>query len=105
MMPEFIDIIINFYYSEKNNLSFIIEEIFLDLFNGHFQFFDKKEGEENDNINAAEDVENMKEIKQYILEWYNNDEYKKKMCDAILDTQELIMNSKFASTFSCDKDI
>ena len=105
MMPEFLDIIINFYYTEKNNITFIIEEIFLDLFNGHFQFFEKKEEEENDNINAAEDVENMKEIKQYILEWYNNDEYKKKMCDAILDTQELLMNSKFSSTFCCDKDI
>ena len=105
MMPEFLDIIINFYYTEKNNITFIIEEIFLDLFNGHFQCFEKKEEEENDNINAAEDVENMKEIKQYILEWYNNDEYKKKMCDAILDTQELLMNSKFSSTFCCDKDI
>ena len=104
MMPEFLDIIINFYYTEKNNITFIIEEIFLDLFNGHFQFLEKKE-EENDNINAAEDVENMKEIKEYILEWYKNDEYKKKMCDAILDTQELLMNSKFSSTFCCDKDI
>ena len=105
IMPEFLDIITNFYFNDKNNLSFIIEEIFLDLFNGHFRFFEKKEGEENDNINAAEDVENMKEIKQYILEWYNIEEYKKKMCDAILDTQELIMNSKFSSTFSCEKEI
>ena len=52
-----------------------------------------------------DNVENMKEIKEYILEWYKNDEYKKKMCDAILDTQELLMNSKFSSTFCCDKDI
>ena len=42
----------------------------------------------------------MKEIKKYILEWYNNEEFKKKMCDAILDTQELIMNSKFYNTFN-----
>lgn len=103
MMPEFIDIIINFYYKEKRYLSFVIEEIFLALFNKEFFFFEKKEGE-NDNINAAEDMENMKEIKKYILEWYNNEDFRKKMCDAILDTQELIMNSKFYNTFSKDFD-
>ena len=102
MMPEFLDIIINYYYNTKNNLSFIIEEIFLDLFNGNFRFLENKEGE-NENNNASEDVENMKEIKKYILEWYNNEEFKKKMCDAILDTQELIMNSKFYNTFNSDK--
>ena len=105
MMPEFLDIIINFYYSEKKNLSFIIEEIFLELFNGNFRFFEKKEEGENDNINDAEDVENIKEIKQFILEWYNNDEYKNKMVAAILDTQELLMNSKFDNVIYCDKDI
>ena len=31
------------------------------------------------------------------------EEFKKKMCDAILDTQELIMNSKFYNTFNSDK--
>ena len=105
MMPEFLDIIINFYYSEKKNLSFIIEEIFLELFNGNFRFFEKKEEGENDNINDSEDVENIKEIKQFILEWYNNDEYKNKMVAAILDTQELLMNSKFDNVICCDKDI
>ena len=102
MMPEFLDIIINYYYNTKNNLSFIIEEIFLDLFNGNFRFLENKGGE-NENNDATEDVENMKEIKKYILEWYNNEEFKKKMCDAILDTQELIMNSKFYNTFNSDK--
>ena len=104
MMPEFIDIIINYYYSDKNNLSFIIEEIFLALFNGHFRFLEKKGAEENDNISAAEDVENLKDIKKYILEWYENPEYKRKMSDAILDTQELIMNSKFYNTFNTEID-
>jgi hypothetical protein len=104
MMPEFIDIIINYYYSDKNNLSFTIEEIFLALFNGHFRFLEKKEGEENDNINAAEDVENLKDIKKYILEWYNNQDFRKKMSDAIMDTQELIMNSKFYNTFNTEID-
>ena len=47
-------------------MSFIIEEIFLDLFNGNFRFLENKEGE-NENNNASEDVENMKEIKKYIL--------------------------------------
>ena len=104
MMPEFIDIIINYYYSDKNNLSFTIEEIFLALFNRHFRFLEKKEGEENDNINAAEDVENLKDIKKYILEWYNNQDFRKKMSDAIMDTQELIMNSKFYNTFNTEID-
>ena len=103
MMPEFMDIIINYYYNDKNNLSFIIEEIFLALFNGNFNFLEKKEGEENDNINTSEDVENLKEIKKFIFEWYDNPEYKKKMTDAILDTQELIMNSKFYNTFNTDE--
>ena len=104
MMPEFIDIIINLYYNEKNNLSFIIEEIFLSLFKNEFKCFEKNERQENDNINSAEDWENLKEIKKYILEWYNNEDYKKKMSAAILDTQELIMNSKFYNTFNSDFD-
>ena len=103
MMPEFLDIIINYYYNDKTNLSFVIEEIYLALFNSNFNFLDKKEGEENDNINTSEDVENLKEIKKFIFEWYDNPEYKKKMIDAILDTQELIMNSKFYNTFNNDE--
>ena len=101
MMPEFIDIIISFYYNEKNNLSFVIEEIFLALFDRNFKFLEKNEGDDN-SMHAAEDLENLKEIKKYIFEWYNNEEYKKKMSDAILDTQELIMNSKFFNTFNMD---
>ena len=49
-------------------------------------------------------MENLKDIKKYILEWYENPEYKRKMSDAILDTQELIMNSKFYNTFNTEID-
>ena len=106
IMPEFLDIIINFYYCDKKYLSVIIEEIFFDLFNCGFSFLDGKNNKEKKDMNVGgeNDVENLKEIKKIIMEWYTDEENKQKMCNAIRDTQELIVNSKFYLSFSSDND-
>ena len=93
IMPEFIDIIISFYFNENESVVLIIEKIFYDLFNGELNFNSKNNG-----INR--DEENIKEIKGFISEWLNNDDYKKDLSSAIINTQELIMKNDFYSTFN-----
>ena len=93
IMPEFLDIIINFYFNEKDRLSLIIENIFYDLFNGEINFSLK-----NNKINKDED--NMKDISGFVNEWFNNKETKNILTNAIINTQEYILKNDFYSTFN-----
>ena len=92
-MPEFLDIIINFYFKENESFALIIQTIFFDLFDGEINFSSK-------NNDIHRDEENIKDIKGFISEWFNNDEYKNKLNNAIYTTQELIVKNDFYSTFS-----
>ena len=92
IMPEFLDIIVNFYYNEKVRLSLTIENIFYDLFNGEINFNIK-----NDNI--SKDEENMKDISVFVNEWFNDKENQNMLSKAIISTQEYILKNDFYSTF------
>ena len=92
-MPEFIDIIINFYFDEKESFTLIIQKIFYDLFNGDIKFCSKSN-------KICIDEENIKEINGFINEWINNNDYKTKLNNAIFKTQEYIMKNDFYSTFN-----
>ena len=94
IMPEIFDVIINFYFNEKESLSLIIEKIFYDLFNGQLNFDVTKSN------NIHNDEENIKEIKEFVSEWFSNEEDKNILSNAIISTQELIMKNDFYSTFN-----
>ena len=94
IMPEFLDIIINFYFNEKDSLSLTIENIFYDLFNGEMNFNSKK------NNKICKDEDNMKDITEFINEWFKNKEYKNMLNNAIISTQESILKNDFYSTFN-----
>ena len=94
IMPEFLDIIINFYFNEKDSLSLTIENIFYDLFNGEMNFNSKK------NNKICKDEDNMKDITEFINEWFKNKEFKNMLNNAIISTQESILKNDFYSTFN-----
>jgi hypothetical protein len=95
IVPEFLDIIINFYFNEKNSFSSMIENIFYDLFNGDFNFHG------NNNVNI-DDEANIKEINGFIKEWYNNPEHKIALNSAISTTNELLLKNDFLSVVKID---
>ena len=97
IMPEFIDVIVQFYFNETETITLIIEKIFYDVFDGQINF-------ENKNNNVHKDIDNIKEIKEFINEWYINNEDQKKLKNAIIATQELIMKNEFYSTFNNDEE-
>ena len=97
IMPEFLDVITCFYFNEKETLALIIEKIFFDLFNGQIKFDIK-----NNNVNK--DGDNIKEIKSFIDEWFNNNDDKSALTNAIINTQELIMKNDFYSTFNNEEE-
>ena len=94
IMPEFLDIIINFYFNEKDSLSLTIENIFYDLFNGEMNFNSKKKNK------ICKDEDNMKDITEFINEWFKNKDYKNMLNNAIISTQESILKNDFYSTFN-----
>ena len=98
IMPEFLDIIINFYFNEKDSLSLTIENIFYDLFNGEMNFNSKK------NNKICKDEDNMKDITEFIDEWFKNKEYKNMLNNAIISTQESILKNDFYSTFNKEEE-
>ena len=95
IVPEFLDIIINFYFNEKESFSLMIENIFYDLFNGDFNFYG------NNNVNI-DDEENIKEINGFIKEWYNNPQHKIALNSAISTTNELLLKNDFLSVVKID---
>ena len=93
IMPEFLDVIINFYFNEKESLALIIEKIFYDLFNGEINLCSK------DNNNVYKDEDNIKAISGFVDEWFKSNEDRKSLNNAIITTQEFIMKNDFYSTF------
>ena len=89
LMPEIIDIIVNSYFNENNSYALIIQEIYYDLFNGEIKLKSNNKDEKT-----------IKEIKEFINEWFNNIGDKNDLNNAIIKTQELIMNNDFYSTFN-----
>ena len=78
----------------KESLSLTIENIFYDLFNGEMNFNSKK------NNKICKDEDNMKDITEFINEWFKNKEYKNMLNNAIISTQENILKNDFYSTFN-----
>ena len=93
IMPEFLDILINNYFNEKESIPNIIQKIFYNLFNGETHFSLK-----GNNI-FKDDEKNMEVISEFINEINNKDE-KNKLNDAIITTQKYIMSNDFYSTFN-----
>ena len=94
IIPEFLDIIINFYYNETESISLIIENIFYDLFNGEINFYSK-------NV-IIDDEKNINEIVGFIGEWYNYPEHKTALNSAIVATNELLLKNDFLSIVKSD---
>ena len=92
MMPEFLDIIIYFYYSEKYTIPLVIENIFFDLFSGEINF-------KSENNKENKNEENIKNIMKFIQEWYSNDNFKTALNNAIIETQEYLIKREFLSIF------
>ena len=94
VLPEFLDIIINFYYNENESIPSIIENIFYDLFNGEINFNSKNLNKENE--------KNINEIIGFIGEWYNIPEHKSILNNAIIDSNELISKNDYLSVVKND---
>ena len=94
ILPEFLDIIINFYYNENDSIPLIIENIFYDLFNGEINFYGK-------NI-IIDDEKNINEIMGFIGEWYNIPEHKTALNNAIASTNECLLKCDFLSVVKSD---
>ena len=92
--PEFLDIIINFYYNEKESISLIIENIFYDLINGDIHLKGKN--------NVVDEEKNIKEIKDFISEWYTIPEYKTALNSAIVTTNESLLKNDFLSVIKSE---
>ena len=95
MVPEFLDIIINFYYSKSERISLIIENIFYDLFNGEINFYSKKD-------KIIDDEKNINEIVGYIGEWYNIPDHKTALNSAIIVTNEFLLKNDYLSVVKSD---
>ena len=93
IMPEFLDILINNYFNEKESIPNIIQKIFYNLFNGETHFSLK-----GNNI-FKDDEKNMEVFSEFINEINNKDE-KNNLNDAIITTQKYIMSNDFYSTFN-----
>ena len=92
--PEFLDIIMNFYFDEKESISLIIENIFYDLIDGNIHL----KGKNND----IENEKTIKEISGFISEWYSIPEYKAALNSAIVTTNESLLKNDFLSIVKAD---
>ena len=93
IMPEFLDILINNYFNEKESIPNIIQKIFYYLFDGETLFT------LNGNNIFKDDEKNMEVFSEFINEINNKDE-KNNLNDAIITTQKYIMSNDFYSTFN-----
>jgi hypothetical protein len=93
--PEFLDIIINSYFNEGESFLKIIENIFNDISNEKINLSKK-------NNNIIEDKENIKEIDEFIKEWYNSPENKNALNNALTSTKECLLNNNFSSLVKTD---
>ena len=94
--PEFLDIIINSYFNEGESFLKIIENIFNDISNEKINLSKK-------NNNIIEDKENIKEIDEFIKEWYNSPENKNALNNALTSTKECLLNNNFSSLVKTDQ--
>ena len=87
--PEFIDIIINLYYKhiEKKSIAHIIENIFFDLSNNKINYFEIK----GNGLFCS-----------FISEWYNNNENKKAINNAMNITNEYLLKNDYLSLVKFD---
>ena len=87
--PEFIDIIINLYYKhiEKKSIAHIIENIFFDLSNNKINYFEIK----GNGLFCS-----------FISEWYNNNENKKAINNAMNITNEYLLKNDYLSLVKSD---
>ena len=95
IMPEFLDILIDFYYKENISISTIIKRIFFDLINEEINFFTKKG-------KTTDDKENMKEIFGFIREWFNIQGHNKSLINAIISINDYFLKSDYYSLFKID---
>ena len=87
--PEFLDIIVNLYYThtEKKNIALIIENIFFDLSNNKINYFEMK----GNNVFLS-----------FINEWYAVSENKKAINNAISLTNELLLKNNYLILIKTD---
>ena len=87
--PEFLDIIVNLYYThtEKKNIALIIENIFFDLSNNKINYFEMK----GNNVFCS-----------FINEWYTISENKNAINNAISVTNELLLKNNYLTLIKTD---
>ena len=95
IVPEFLDIIIDFYYKKNETISLIIENILYDLINGEINFYSNKD-------KIIDDEKNMNEIVGFIGEWYNIPDHKAALNNAIISTNELLLKNDYLSLVKID---
>jgi len=93
-MPEFLDIIVDFYYDENIKISLIIEDIYHDLINESINFSIKK--------GKIIDDKNMNEIIEFIREWFKISDHSEELNKAIISTYNYFLNDDFYSLFQID---
>ena len=94
IVPEFLDIIINCYYNDKDSISLIIENIFYDLINGEINF-------KGENI-IFDDENTIKQLSGFIDEWFNIPEHKTELNNAIVATNEYLLKNDFLAVVKID---
>ena len=94
IIPEFFDIIVDFYYKENEKIQIIIENIFYDLISGHINFSDQK--------SKIIDDENMNEIIEFTEEWFKKPDYNEALNKAIISTYDYFSDNDFCSIFKID---
>ena len=94
IMPEFLDIIVDFYYDENIKISLIIEDICHDLINESINFSIKK--------GKIIDDENKNEIIEFIREWFKISGHSEELNKAIISTYNYFLNDDFYSLFQID---
>ena len=95
IVPEFLDIIIDFYYKKNESISLIIENILYDLINGEINFYSNKD-------KIIDDEKNMNEIVGFIGEWYNIPDHKAALNNAIISTNECLLKNDYLSLVKID---
>jgi len=95
IVPEFLDIIIDFYYKKNESISLIIENILYDLINGEINFYSNKD-------KIIDDEKNMNEVVGFIGEWYNIPDHKLALNNAIISTNEFLLKNDYLSLIKID---
>ena len=95
IMPELLDIIIDFYYKENIKISYIIEHIFRELLNGDINLLLKKD-------KMIKDEKTMKEIISFIKEWYTISGYNVKLNNAIISVSDFLSKNDYHSLLKID---